>query len=144
MKRKILIASAFAAFFVVGASCNSSSKDQQKSNQTVQASVTGTETAVTADAGAPAASIEAGKKLFNTKGCMACHQLDTRLIGPSLKEIAKAYNGDKKGLTAYLKGNAESKVDPAQKALMEPQLAITKAMEAKDLEAVVDYILSAK
>jgi cytochrome c551/c552 len=47
-------------------------------------------------------------------------------------------------LTAYLKGNAESKVDPAQKALMEPQLAITKAMEAKDLEAVVDYILSAK
>jgi cytochrome c len=144
MKRKILIASAFAAFFVVGASCNSSSKDQQKSNQTVRASVTGTETAVTADAGAPAASIEAGKKLFNTKGCMACHQLDTRLIGPSLKEIAKAYNGDKKGLTAYLKGNAESKVDPAQKALMEPQLAITKAMEAKDLEAVVDYILSAK
>lgn len=144
MKRKILIASAFAAFFVVGASCNSSSKDQQKSNQTVQASVTGTETAVTADAGAPAASIEAGKKLFNTKGCMACHQLDTRLIGPSLKEIAKAYNRDKKGLTAYLKGNAESKVDPAQKALMEPQLAITKAMEAKDLEAVVDYILSAK
>lgn len=144
MKRKILIVSAFAAFFVVGASCNSSSKDQQKSNQTVRASVTGTETAVTADAGAPAASIEAGKKLFNTKGCMACHQLDTRLIGPSLKEIAKAYNGDKKGLTAYLKGNAESKVDPAQKALMEPQLAITKAMEAKDLEAVVDYILSAK
>ena len=144
MRRKIMIASAFAAFFMVGISCNSSSKDQQKNNSQAQSSVSGPEAAVTADAGAAAASIEAGKKLFNTKGCMACHQLDTRLIGPSLKEIAKAYNGDKKGLTDYLKGNAESKVDPAQKALMEPQLAITKAMQVKDLEAVVDYILSAK
>ena len=144
MKRKILIASAFAAFFMVGTSCNSSSKDQQKNNPSEQASLSGTEKSVSVGAEVPTVSIEAGKKLFNTKGCMACHQLETRLIGPSLKEIAKAYNGDKKGLTNYLKGNAESKVDPAQKALMEPQLAITKAMEAKDLEALVDYILSAK
>ncbi len=144
MKRKFFIASALAAFFMVGTSCNSASKDQQKSNSSVQASVSGTEMSASAGTEVPAASIEAGKKLFNTKGCMACHQLDTRLIGPSLKEIAKAYNGDKKGLTEYLKGNAESKVDPAQKALMEPQLAITKAMQVKDLEAVVDYILSNK
>ena len=29
-----------------------------------------------------------GKKIFNTK-CMACHRLDTRLVGPALKPIVK-------------------------------------------------------
>ena len=29
-----------------------------------------------------------GKKIFNTK-CMACHRLDTKLVGPALKPIVK-------------------------------------------------------
>ena len=32
--------------------------------------------------------VNEGKKIFNTK-CMACHRLDTRLVGPALKPIVK-------------------------------------------------------
>ncbi len=32
--------------------------------------------------------VATGKKIFNTK-CIACHQMDTRLVGPPLKNITK-------------------------------------------------------
>lgn len=33
--------------------------------------------------------------LANTKGCMACHAVDKKVIGPSYKEVAAKYAGDK-------------------------------------------------
>lgn len=32
--------------------------------------------------------------LAQSKGCMACHQVDTKLVGPSFKDIAAKYKGD--------------------------------------------------
>ena len=32
-------------------------------------------------------------KLAQTKGCMACHQLDKKVVGPSYKDVAKKYAG---------------------------------------------------
>lgn len=85
-----------------------------------------------------------GEEIFAGKGCVACHQLDAKTVGPSLKDIAAAYDGNKDGLTAFLKEEGEAIVDPAQAAVMQPQLAITKAMPAEELEAIVDYMLSKK
>ncbi len=32
-------------------------------------------------------------KLAQTKGCMACHQIDKKVVGPSYKDVAKKYAG---------------------------------------------------
>jgi cytochrome c len=32
--------------------------------------------------------------LARNKGCLACHQVDTKLVGPSFKDIAAKYKGD--------------------------------------------------
>jgi len=85
-----------------------------------------------------------GDKLFNDNGCVACHQLETKTVGPALKDIAKAYDGNKDGLIAFLKEEGEAIVDPAQAAVMQPQLAVTKALAQNDLNSMVDYILSTK
>jgi len=43
-------------------------------------------------ASAPAmASLELAKK----NNCMACHQVDKKLVGPSYQDVAKKYAGDK-------------------------------------------------
>ena len=32
-------------------------------------------------------------KLAQTKGCMACHQIDKKVVGPAYKDVAKKYAG---------------------------------------------------
>jgi cytochrome c551/c552 len=89
-------------------------------------------------------NIAKGEKLFKENNCIICHQLNTKLIGPALKDVAKAYAGDKQKLNSFLKGDAKSIIDPAQHAIMEPQIAITKAMSEEDRMAIVEYLLSVK
>lgn len=37
----------------------------------------------------------ADEKLATAKGCMACHSVDKKVVGPAYKEVAKKYAGDK-------------------------------------------------
>ena len=41
-------------------------------------------------------------------------------------------------------GEAKAIVDPAQEAVMAPQVEITKKMSAEDLQVIVDYIMANK
>ncbi|RUM60333.1 MAG: cytochrome C552 [Persephonella sp.] len=85
-----------------------------------------------------------GQSIFQSKGCAACHQAQVDTVGPSLKNIAKAYNGKKEDLIKFLKGEVKPKVWPDKFPMMQPQLNTTKALSKKDLEALADYILSNK
>jgi len=85
-----------------------------------------------------------GQSVFQSKGCAACHQASADTVGPSLKKIAKAYAGKKEELIKFLKGEGKAIVDPNKFAIMQPQLNTTKALSDKDLEALVDFILSHK
>ncbi|MGH8548937.1 MAG: c-type cytochrome [Methylococcales bacterium] len=38
--------------------------------------------------------VHANEKLTTDNGCMACHKIDTKAVGPSFKEIAAKYKGD--------------------------------------------------
>ncbi len=38
--------------------------------------------------------VQANQKLAKDSGCMACHQIDTKVVGPSFKEIAAKYKDD--------------------------------------------------
>ena len=40
----------------------------------------------------------ADQALANAKGCMACHQIDAKKIGPSFRMVAKQYEGQKDAL----------------------------------------------
>ena len=85
-----------------------------------------------------------GADLFKNNGCTACHQMDAKTVGPAVKEIAKAYAGKKDDLIKFLKEEGKAIVDPAQYAVMKPNLATTKKMSDAELSALADYLLSAK
>jgi len=84
-----------------------------------------------------------GKKLFMENGCVACHQMDKKTVGPAVKKIGAAYAGKKDALIKFLKGEGKAIVDPAQFAVMQPNLAVTKKMNADELSALADYYLNA-
>ncbi|MES9970185.1 MAG: c-type cytochrome [Candidatus Thiodiazotropha sp.] len=49
------------------------------------------------EAAAPAAAPSAGGDplaLATQSGCMACHQIETKVVGPAYKEVAAKYKGD--------------------------------------------------
>lgn len=51
---------------------------------------------VTAALLALSGSAMADQKLAQNKACLSCHQIDKKVVGPSLKEIANKYKGDAK------------------------------------------------
>ncbi len=85
-----------------------------------------------------------GQSIFQSKGCAACHQVSVDTVGPSLKKIANAYSGNKKGLVKFLKGEGKAIVDPAKFAVMQPNLNALKGMSDQDLNALADFMLSHK
>lgn len=50
--------------------------------------------AATLAAGAHAADAKAGEAVAAASGCLACHTVDKKLVGPSYKEIADRYRKD--------------------------------------------------
>jgi cytochrome c len=84
-----------------------------------------------------------GKEIFEGKGnCMACHQVDQKIIGPSIQEIAKIYKDKNADIITFLKGNAEPIVDPSQFDVMKTNFPVTKAMSDEELKAIETYIYS--
>lgn len=85
-------------------------------------------------------SAMANMELAKSKNCMACHAIDTKLVGPAYKTVAKKYAGQK---------DAEAKlVDKVMKGgkgvwgeiPMPPNTQVSKA----EAETLVKWILSLK
>ncbi len=117
---------------------------QEAQQEAQQSEAAGEEKAEEAPAGEAQASGKDGAALFADNGCTACHKEQEKNIGPSLKEMAKVYEGKEDQMIKFLKGEAEAIVDPAQFAIMQPNLEITKKMNDADLKALVDYMMSIK
>jgi len=84
-----------------------------------------------------------GKEIFEGKGnCVACHQMDQKIVGPSIKEIAKIYKEKNGNMVNFLKGEGEAIVDPSQFAVMQTNLEITKTFTEEELKAVEAYMFS--
>lgn len=43
-----------------------------------------------------AVDMAAGKALAQKSGCLACHQVEKKVVGPAYKDVAAKYKGDKK------------------------------------------------
>ena len=90
-------------------------------------------------------SVELGKELFEGKGmCATCHKADVKLIGPSIKDIAKIYTDKKASISIFLQGEADPIVDPTQFEIMKANFAVTKTMTDEELKSLEDYMLSIK
>lgn len=85
-----------------------------------------------------------GKKLFNSNkaACFSCHQLDKKVIGPSVMEIAKIYREQNADMGAFFRKQAEPIVDPSQYNVMETNFAILKTMTDEELKSLEAYMMS--
>ena len=84
-----------------------------------------------------------GEEIFKGKGnCVACHQVDQKVIGPSVQDIAKIYKDKNADMVAFLKGEGEPIVDPSQYEVMKTNFAVTKAMSDDELKALEAYVYS--
>ena len=81
---------------------------------------------------AGAANAQAGADLAKSKGCLGCHAVDQKKVGPSYKDVAAKYKGNKDAeamLIAKLKdGKGHMKV----------------AASDAELKTLVQWALSAK
>jgi len=84
-----------------------------------------------------------GQELFEGKGtCTACHKPDAKVVGPSIKEIAKIYKEKGASIAAFINEESEPIVDPSQYETMKTNFAITKAMTAEERKALEVYMMS--
>lgn len=84
-----------------------------------------------------------GKELFEGKGtCMACHKPDAKVIGPSIKEIAKIYKEKNASIAAFINEETGPIVDPIQYETMKTNFAITKMMTTEERKALEIYMMS--
>jgi cytochrome c len=84
-----------------------------------------------------------GAAIFEGKGnCVACHQVDKKVIGPSLQDIAKIYKDKNGNIVNFLKGESDAIVDPEQFPVMQANLAITKTFSDEELKGIEAYINS--
>lgn len=131
MMKKLLFLSAVLAF----ASCKKEATEDPVQDPTENYSEGHSAEAKTPEA--------LGKQIFEGQGnCTSCHQVDQKVIGPSIKEIAKIYKDKKGDMVTFLKGNAEPIVDPSQFAVMKTNLPVTQAMSEDELKAIETYIYS--
>jgi cytochrome c len=84
-----------------------------------------------------------GQELFEGNGtCTACHKPDAKVVGPSIKEIAKIYKEKGASIAAFINEESEPIVDPSQYETMKTNFAITKAMTAEERKALEVYMMS--
>jgi cytochrome c len=84
-----------------------------------------------------------GKEIFDGKGmCYTCHKPDVKVIGPSVRDIAKIYKDKNGDMVAFLKEKADPIVDPSQYAVMKTNFSITKNLSDEELKGLEDYFMS--
>ena len=82
----------------------------------------------------------ADEALANSKNCLACHQLDKKLVGPAYKDIAAKYRTDSGAEAKLAKKVREGGIGVWGQVPMAPNPAVTEA-EARTL---VKWILAMK
>ncbi len=87
-----------------------------------------------------AQSADAALDIAKKNGCMACHNLDTKLVGPSWKDVGRKYAGD-----AEAEAKLVTKVRKGGKGVwgevpMPPNVTVKEA----DVRTLVKYVLTLK
>ncbi|MCD6544868.1 MAG: c-type cytochrome [Flavobacteriaceae bacterium] len=138
MKKIIMSVIVFALLLV---SCGKEKKEEVKKE------VETTVEKVVSEAAQVGDQVALGKQLFTEKTCVSCHQLDQKVVGPSIKDIVKIYDEKSGNLVQFLKGNSPAIVDtdPGQVAIMKANLdGFVKDLSGDQLRALAAYMRAAK
>ena len=79
----------------------------------------------------------ADEALARSKNCLACHSVDTKVVGPALKDIAARYKGDD-GAVATLSAKVKNGGSGVWGSMPMPPNALSDA----EAEELVKWILS--
>ena len=88
---------------------------------------------------AHAVDADAAKALAQKSGCLACHSIDKKVLGPSFKDVAAKYKGDKSAegkLVAKVKAGGSGVWGPMPMPANSPQV------KDEDIKTVVQWILA--
>jgi cytochrome c len=86
------------------------------------------------------AAAGANEKLAQSSGCMTCHGVEKKIIGPSYKEIAAKYKGDKSAEAGLIK-----KVKAGGKGVWgDIPMPPNAHVKDEDIKTLVVWILAAK
>ena len=75
---------------------------------------------------------QSGADVVKAKGCLNCHEVDKKKVGPAFKEVAAKYKNDKSAV-----GNLAGKL---REGKGHPKIAASDA----ELKATMQYVLSQK
>ncbi len=76
--------------------------------------------------------------LAQAKGCTACHQVETKLVGPSYKEVAAKYQGDANAKAMLIGKVRNGGVGAWGEIMMPPN---TTASDA-ELDTLITWVLA--
>ena len=95
---------------------------------------------LTLASGAFAADPKAAEALARTSGCLACHSIDKKLVGPAYKDVAAKYRNNK-GAEAALVQKVKAGGKGAWGEIPMPPNAHVKDA---DIKTIVQWVLSLK
>jgi cytochrome c len=87
-----------------------------------------------------AAPVQADEALAAKSGCLACHAVDKKVVGPSYKEVAAKYRGDKAAQAKLEKKVKEGGVGVWGQIPMPPNTQV----KDEDIKKLVAWVLSQK
>ena len=82
----------------------------------------------------------ASEELAKKHNCLACHALDKKVVGPSYKEVAAKYRGDKAAEAKLFEKVKKGGVGTWGQVPMPPNATVPDA----DIKALVKWVLSLK
>ncbi len=83
--------------------------------------------------------VSANEALAQKSGCLACHAIDKKVLGPSYKDVAAKYKGDKGAeakMIAKVKAGGSGTWGPMPMPAMSPQV------KDADIKSIVQWILA--
>jgi len=86
-----------------------------------------------------AAAADAAEALAQKSGCLACHSVQQKVVGPAYKDIAAKYKGDKGAearLVAKVKAGGSGVWGPIPMPANSPQV------KDEDIKTIVHWVLS--
>ena len=81
-----------------------------------------------------------GAKLFEAHGCVACHAVDHKIVGPAFRDVAAKYHGKSDAVAYLMKKIHNGGSGVWGDAPMPPQVTVSDA----DLKILVDWVLAQK
>lgn len=80
-----------------------------------------------------------GEALFKSKPCAACHNVDMKMVGPALKDVAAKYAGQE-GAAALLAGHIKNGISGVWGSIPMPPNPVTE----EEALTLAEWVLSLK